>query len=71
MASDLFKQMNNNGFNPNQFINELNRLKQQGGDPNQMIQGLLNSGRVTQSQVNAAMSKAQQIMSMLPLGVRR
>lgn len=71
MASDLFKQMNNNGFNPNQFISELNRLKQQGGDPNQMIQGLLNSGRVTQSQVNAAMSKAQQIMSMLPLGVRR
>lgn len=71
MASDLFNQMNNNGFNPNQFINELNRLKQQGGNPNQMIQGLLNSGRVTQSQVNAAMSKAQQIMSMLPLGVRR
>ena len=71
MASDLFNQMNNSGFNPNQFINELNRLKQQGGDPNQMIQGLLNSGRVTQSQVNAAMSKAQQIMSMLPLGGRR
>ncbi len=71
MASDLFNQMNNRGFNPNQFINELNRLKQQGGDPNQMIQGLLNSGRVTQSQVNAAMSKAQQITSMLPLGVRR
>lgn len=71
MASDLFNQMNNNRFNPNQFMNELNRLKQQGGDPNQMIQGLLNSGRVTQSQVNAAMSKAQQIMSMLPLGGRR
>lgn len=71
MTSDLFNQMNNNRFNPNQFINELNRLKQQGGDPNQMIQGLLNSGRVTQSQVNAAMSRAQQIMSMLPLGVRR
>ena len=71
MASDLFNQMNNNGFNPNQFINELNRLKQQGGDPNQMIQGLLNSGRVTQAQVNAAMSKAQQSMSMLPLGGRR
>ena len=71
MASDLFNQMNNNGFNPNQFINELNRLKQQGGDPNQIIQNLLNSGRVTQSQVNAAMSKAQQIMKMLPLGGRQ
>ena len=71
MASDLFNQMNNSGFNPNQFMNELNRLKQQGGDPNQMIQGLLNSGRVTQAQVNAAMSRAQQIMRMLPLGGRR
>lgn len=71
MASDLFNQMNNSGFNPNQFMNELSRLKQQGGDPNQMIQGLLNSGRVTQAQVNAAMSRAQQIMRMLPLGGRR
>lgn len=71
MASDLFNQMNNNSFNPNQFMNELSRLKQQGGDPNQMIQGLLNSGRVTQAQVNAAMSRAQQIMRMLPLGGRR
>lgn len=71
MASDLFNQMNNNGFNPSQFMNELSRLKQQGGDPNQMIQGLLNSGRVTQAQVNAAMSRAQQIMRMLPLGGRR
>lgn len=71
MASDLFNQMNNNGFNPNQFMSELSRLKQQGGDPNQMIQGLLNSGRVTQTQVNAAMSRAQQIMRMLPLGGRR
>lgn len=71
MASDLFNQMNNSGFNPSQFMNELSRLKQQGGDPNQMIQGLLNSGRVTQAQVNAAMSRAQQIMRMLPLGGRR
>ena len=71
MASDLFNQMNNNGFNSSQFMNELSRLKQQGGDPNQMIQGLLNSGRVTQAQVNAAMSRAQQIMRMLPLGGRR
>ena len=71
MASDLFNQMNNSGFNPNQFMNELSRLKQQGGDPNQMIQGLLNSGRVTQAQVNAAMSRAQQIMRRLPLGGRR
>lgn len=73
MASDLFNQMNKQqqGFNPSQFMQELSQLKSQGGDPNQMIQQLLNSGRVTQSQVNMAMSRAQQIMRMLPLGGRR
>ena len=73
MASDLFNQINRQqqGFNPSQFMQELSQLKSQGGDPNQMIQQLLNSGRVTQSQVNMAMSRAQQIMRMLPLGGRR
>ena len=72
MASDLFMQMNNNrGFNPNQFMNSLSELKQKGGDPNQMIQQMLNSGRITQSQLNMAVNRAQQIMRMLPLGVRQ
>lgn len=72
MANDLFNQLGpQNGFNANQFMQELNKLKNQGGDPNQMIQELLNSGRITQDQLNSAMSRAQQIMRMLPLGVRR
>ena len=71
MASDLFNQMNSGGFNMNQFMSELNDLKSKGGDPNQMIQELLNSGKVSQAQVNTAMSKAQQIMRMLPLGGRQ
>ena len=71
MASDLFNQMNGGGFNMNQFMSELNELKSKGGDPNQMIQELLNSGKVSQAQVNTAMSKAQQIMRMLPLGGRQ
>ncbi len=66
MASELFNQINNNDF-----MVQLNKLKSQGGDPNQMIQNLLNSGRVTQSQVNQAMQRAQQIMKMLPTSVRR
>ena len=59
MASDLFNQINGqHNFNANQFIQELSNLKNQGGDPNQMIQQLLNSGRVTQSQVNMAVNRA-------------
>ena len=66
MASDLFNQMNNNNF-----MQALNQLKSQGGDPNQMIQNLVSSGRVSQAQVNSAMQRAQQIMQMLPTGGRR
>lgn len=72
MASDLFNQMNQNrGFNPNSFMAQLNELKNKGGNPNQMIQQMLNSGRITQNQLNNAVNRAQQIMQMLPLGVRQ
>lgn len=72
MASDLFNQMNQGGgFNPNQFMQSLNELKSKGGDPNQMIQQMLNSGRITQAQLNAVAGRAQQIMQMLPTSVRR
>lgn len=72
MANDLFNQLGpQNGFNANQFMQELGRLKKQGGDPNQMIQELLNSGKITQDQLNSAVGRAQQIMRMLSLGVRQ
>ncbi len=59
------------GFNQNNFLQSLNQLQSQGGDPNQMIQNMLNSGKVTQAQYNMAVQKAQQIQQMLSLGVRR
>lgn len=73
MASDLFRQMNQSGggFNPNQFMQSLNELKQKGGDPNQIIQQMLNSGKITQAQLNTAVNRAQQIMRMLPLSGRQ
>lgn len=70
MASDLFKEMGNS-IGSDSFIEALNDLKAKGGDPNQMIQELLNSGKVTQAQVNSAMSTAQKLMRMLPASVRR
>lgn len=53
------------GFNQNDFLGQLNALKAKGGNPQQMIQELLNSGRVTQAQYNSAMQRAEQIMRML------
>lgn len=67
MASDLYKSV----FDRNGFMKELNNLKSQGGDPEQIIQTMLKSGRITQAQLNAATSKAQMIMQMLTPGGRR
>lgn len=58
-------------INPMQFMNQLNQLKSRGGDPNQMIQQLMNSGRVSQSQYDNAVKMAQQIQQMLAPGGRR
>lgn len=69
MASDIYNQINK--FDPQQFMNQLNDLKAKGGDPNQMIQQLMNSGKITQTQYNMAVQKAQYIMQMLPTSVRR
>ena len=58
-------------INPMQFMQQLNNLKSKGGDPNQMIQQMLNSGRVTQSQYDNAVKMAQQISQMLTPGGHR
>ena len=65
----LYQQMQ--GFNTNNFMKQLNDLKAKGGDPNQIIQNMLNSGKITQAQYNMAVQRAQQIMQMLPTSVRR
>lgn len=69
MASDLFNSMG--GFDQNNLMKSLNELKSQVSDPNQAIQQMLNSGRVTQAQYNSAVQRAQQIMRMLPTSGRR
>lgn len=61
MASTLFNQMNTGNNSPFGFFQALQQLKSRGGDPNQMIQQMLNSGQVTQEQYNAAVAKAEQL----------
>lgn len=70
MASDLFRSMNGH-LDQNGLMKSLADLKRQVSDPNQVIQQMLNSGRVTQAQYNSAVQRAQQIMRMLPTSVRR
>lgn len=54
-------------FNQNAFMTSLNQLKQtyQGQDPNQIIQNLLNSGKVSQSNYNSAVQRAEQIKKFI------
>ena len=58
-------------INPMQFMQRLNQLKSQGGDPNQMIQQMMNSGRISQAQYDAAVKQAQQIAQMFSPNGRR
>jgi len=63
MANPIFNQMNNNGMNG--LMQRVNQLKQQmGGDPNQHIQNLLNSGKITQDQYNNAVNMARKLQGM-------
>ena len=64
MANLLFNQMMGNG-NINPLMQRVQQLKEQlGGNPNDHIQQLLNSGKVTQDQYNRAVQMANQMRGM-------
>lgn len=71
MAKSIYQELNGgqNAFGPfgnlQNFIKQLNQLKQTGIDPNQKIQEMLNSGQISQDQYNAAVQRAQQIQQMM------
>ena len=48
-----------------QIIQQINMLKQQYSNPNDAIQQLLNSGKVSQEQYNNAVRQAQEIQKNL------
>ncbi|MDE6789342.1 MAG: hypothetical protein K2J47_08500 [Ruminococcus sp.] len=62
MGNPFFKSMSNapQGNMLSQFQNFMNQMK--GKDPDAMINEMISSGRVNQSQLNAAQQQAQQLM---------
>ena len=64
MNSSLFNAMNPA---PQQnIIQQFNQFRKNfKGDPKQQIQQMLNSGKITQSQYNAAVQKAQMLQRMI------
>ena len=61
----LFQQMNpQNGTKS--IVSQIQNLKKNfHGDPQQVIQQMLNSGRISQQQYNEAVQRANQIAQML------
>lgn len=62
MANPIYQQMKPAGNN-NMLQQFLNFKKTLNGDPRQIIQGMLNSGKITQEQVNQYAQQANQIYS--------
>ena len=66
MANPLYNQMMNNQNQNNNFLQRFNQFRQNfNGNPQQQIQQMLNSGKISQEQYNRAVQQAQNIMRML------
>ena len=65
MTNPLFQMIGQNN-NMNGLLQRFQQFKQTfRGDPQQQVQQLLNSGRVSQAQYNQAVQMAQQLQRML------
>ena len=64
MPSALFNQLNGLNMN-NPLLQRLMQFKQSfSGDPQQIIQGMLNSGKISQAQLNQYAQQANEIYKM-------
>jgi len=66
MNNPLYKQIQQNQNPMNGFMQRFNQFRQSfSGDPQEQIQKLMNSGRISQEQYNSAYQMAQQMMRMI------
>lgn len=64
--SNIFNSLGNNMMPNNNLIQRFQQFKQSfTGNPQQQVQQLLNSGKVSQEQYNQAVKMAQQLQQML------
>ena len=66
MANPLFQALGGNKNAANPIVQQIMVFKNQfQGDPQQKVQELLNSGKMTQEQCNSLMQQAQTILSQI------
>ena len=62
MANPLYEQMNRSG---NDIMAKFTEFKRNfSGDPRQIVQQMLNNGRISQTQLNSAIQRANQMAHM-------
>ena len=62
----LFQMMNKPNGNMMQLLQQFQQFKQNfKGNPQEMIQQMLNSGRISQQQYNSAVQMAQQLQNFI------
>ena len=70
MASSIYNLLNNNNYNfqnPQFLINQFNEFRKTlQGNPQKMVQQLLQNGSMSQSQYNQYRQMAQQFKQILP-----
>ena len=66
-SNPLYKQIQQQNQNPmNGFMQRFNQFRQNfSGNPQEQIQNLMNSGKISQEQYNSAYQMAQQMMRMI------
>jgi len=67
MNNPLYKQIQQQNQNPmNVFMQRFQQFRQSfSGDPQEQIQKMMNSGKISQQDYNNAYQKAQQMMRMI------
>lgn len=62
----LFQMMNKPNGNMMQLLQQFQQFKQNfKGNPQEMVQQMLNSGRISQQQYNSAVQMAQQLQNFI------
>ena len=65
MANPIYQQLGNKVPTNPMLQQFLNFKKNFNGDPQQIVQNMLNSGKITQNQVNQCAQKANQLYDQL------
>lgn len=67
MSNSIYNDLNTNTGGINDIVRQVNEMKKTiNGNPKDIVQNLLNTGQMSQSQFNSLAQQANNIMSFMP-----